>query len=47
MTKNTKKRYTKPSITAHGSVDKSTLQNKKLGGSDSFLFEGQPIQNAS
>ncbi|MHC4516538.1 MAG: hypothetical protein ACYTGW_21010 [Planctomycetota bacterium] len=47
MPKNTKKRYTKPRVTAQGSVDKITLQNKKYGATDGFLFEGNPISNAS
>ncbi len=48
MTKSTKKRYTKPRITAQGSVDKITLeQNKDFGPTDGYLFLGAPIQNAS
>ncbi|MHC4516453.1 MAG: hypothetical protein ACYS5W_22540 [Planctomycetota bacterium] len=47
MTKSTKKRYTKPSITAHGSVDKITLQNKKAGAGDGLILLNDPIQNAS
>jgi hypothetical protein len=48
MTKSSKKRYTKPRITAQGSVDKITLeQNKGYGSTDGYLFQGNPIQNAS
>lgn len=44
MTKNTKKRYEKPSITPQGSVDKITLEtNKDLGGSDGITFQNNPI----
>ncbi len=47
MTRSTKKRYTKPRITAQGSIDKITL-NKELGPpSDGFLFDAVPIPNAS
>ncbi len=48
MTRRTKKRYTKPLITAQGNVDKITLeQNKDLGPADGYLFQGIAIHNVS
>ena len=49
MTRSTKKRYAKPRITAQGSIDKITLDDKVLGPpSDGFLFDGAPSpENAS
>ena len=43
-----KKVYSVPQLTMHGTVQEITMdQNKTWGGSDGFLFLGQPIQNAS
>lgn len=40
--------YTAPVLTVHGTLAEITAQqNKILGPSDGFLFEGQAIQNAS
>ena len=48
MSNSTKKRYSKPRITAQGSVDKITLeQNKDYGPTDGYLFQGNPVSNAS
>ena len=47
MTKSTKKRYTKPRITAQGSIEKSTL-HKELGPpSDAYGLKGDRIEHAS
>jgi hypothetical protein len=43
-----KRAYTAPRLTVHGTVEKITLeQNKTLGPSDGFLFQGSPIMNLS
>jgi hypothetical protein len=48
MNHNVKKPYTKPALQPCGTVEKITLeQNKQLGPTDGFLFNGNAIRNAS
>ena len=44
---NVKKNWSRPVLTAYGSVAELTKQNKVLGSSDGFLFQGNAIKNAS
>lgn len=39
--------YEAPTIVEIGSLHELTLQDKELGETDGFTFEGQPITNAS
>ena len=46
--KSEKKVYATPQLIVHGTMEEITAQqNKGLGPTDGFLFEGQPIQNIS
>jgi len=49
MNSTTEKRpYTTPVLTAHGTLEELTKQiDKKLGPTDGFTFQGQPITNVS
>lgn len=43
-----KKPYTTPRLTLHGTLEEVTRQqNKTLGPTDGFLFQGAPIMNVS
>ena len=44
----TKRQYTTPQLTVHGTLEDVTkLQNKTFGATDGFLFQGVPIANVS
>ncbi|HYS18678.1 MAG TPA: hypothetical protein VET45_17280 [Candidatus Binatia bacterium] len=46
--KSEKKVYVTPELIVHGTVEEITAeQNKTLGLSDGFLFQGAPITNVS
>ena len=48
MTKSTKKRYTKPRITAQGSVDEITLEhNQDYGPTGGYLLYWHPVRYIS
>ena len=43
-----KQTYATPELHTHGSVEALTLtQDKQVGATDGFTFEGVPIQNVS
>jgi hypothetical protein len=48
LEKSEKRAYVTPQLIVHGTVEEITaLQNKTLGVSDGFLFEGAPIASIS
>ena len=48
MHSTTKKTYTTPRLTVHGTLEEVTKQqNKDWGASDGFLFQGVSITNVS
>ena len=43
-----KQTYSTPELQTHGSVEALTLlQDKEVGATDGFTYEGVPIQNVS
>jgi len=48
MQSTTKRTYTTPQLTVHGTLEDVTKQqNKTWGATDGFLFQGVPIANVS
>ena len=44
----TKRPYTTPVLTLHGTLEEVTkTTDKRFGATDGFTFEGQPISNVS